>query len=70
MEITHILCLLPATVDKLKSAHSEMPKNAACIGSSSLSSWHPPAAEFFRDFGFLCQSPAVALVLQCGGLLA
>lgn len=73
MKITHILCLLPAMVDKLKLAHSVRPKNAAYIGSSYFSSRYPPAAEFifsFKDFGFLHQSPVVALVLQHGGVLA
>lgn len=60
-------------VDKLKLAHSVRPKNAAYIGSSYFSSRYPPAAEFifsFKDFGFLHQSPVVALVLQHGGVLA
>lgn len=64
MKITHILWPLPTMVDKLKLAHNDRLKNAACIGSSSFSSWYPPAAEFifslFRDFGFLHRSLVLA----------
>lgn len=74
MKITHILWPLPAMVDKLKLAHNDRLKNAACIGSSSFSSWYPPAAEFifslFRDFAFLHRSLVLALALQHRGVQA
>lgn len=73
MKITHILWPLPAMVDKLKLAHYDKLKNAAYIGSSSFSSWYPPAAEFifslFRDFGFLYRSLVLDFVPQHGGVL-
>lgn len=72
MTIMHVVCLMPEMVYKLKLAYSDMLENAACIGRSYFSYQYPPAAEFIfslRDFGFLHQSPVVALVLQHGGVL-